>query len=189
MARIVGTMTKVPSVSISPPGLAMSFKKYNFLGEELSLFHKKDPTGGTESIFESDLHHESFAVVTEYDWYVPLHRLHVLWEFVALTYHAYHFVFRIPQVDGQVGMVQKIQCDKPEASHKNACHMLEGTICHLLNHCGDARQRFRSCQFDYDLAPLRPWVAQFLVEHKLFLLPLFLLIPLSFMAAVIPDII
>jgi hypothetical protein len=92
-------------------------------------------------------------------------------------------------VDGQVGMVQKIQCDKPEASHKNACHMLEGTICHLLNHCGDVRKRFQSCEFEYDLAPLMPWLALFLSEHKLFLVPLGLLFPFAFLIAIIPDII
>ncbi len=27
--------------------------------------------------------------------------------------------------------------------------MLEGTICELINHCGDARGRFSSCEFSY----------------------------------------
>ena len=85
-------------------------------------------------------------------------------------------------------MIQKIQCDKPEASHKNACQMLEGTICHLLNHCGDLRHRFQSCEFDYDLSPLMPWLARYFSDHKLFLLPFLLIIPLAFLIAVVPDI-
>jgi hypothetical protein len=65
LARIVGTMTGVPSVSISPPGLALSFKKYNFLRES------NDPGFSQKQIKvidENDIHHESFAVISELDW-------------------------------------------------------------------------------------------------------------------------
>lgn len=54
-------MTAVPSVSFSPPGLAMSYKKYNFLS-------KSKGKTKMNTIKESNLHHESFAVVSEYDW-------------------------------------------------------------------------------------------------------------------------
>ena len=63
LARIVGTLTGVASVSISPPGLAMSFRKYNFLGQDLSSTSSRHG-----SISGNDLHHESFAVISEYDW-------------------------------------------------------------------------------------------------------------------------
>lgn len=67
-------MTSVPSVSFSPPGLAMSYKKYNFLGEKLpksTYLNKRRPSvQSADSITGEDLHHESFAVVSEYDWYV-----------------------------------------------------------------------------------------------------------------------
>ena len=71
LARIVGTMTAVPSVSISPPGLSMSFKKYNFLGAEIGtgMNNKvKHIPSYMGTISEQGLHHESFAVISEYDW-------------------------------------------------------------------------------------------------------------------------
>lgn len=53
----------------------MSFKKYNFLAEDLSDSLAVSTPGGrissvVNSISEEDLHHESFAVISEYDWYV-----------------------------------------------------------------------------------------------------------------------
>jgi hypothetical protein len=85
-------------------------------------------------------------------------------------------------------MIQKIQCDKPELSHKNACHMMEGTVCHLINHCGDIRKRFESCTFDYDLSPITPTLIKFVSERRLFLVPLILAVPVLLVIAVIPDV-
>lgn len=62
-------MTGVPSVSFSPPGLSMSFKKYNFLGDNLTPSISISRPGNGVSITQRDIHHESFAVVSEYDWY------------------------------------------------------------------------------------------------------------------------
>lgn len=59
LARIVGTLTELPSVSFSPPGLALSYRKYSA--------RKKD--GTLLSITSKGaLHHESISVITEFDW-------------------------------------------------------------------------------------------------------------------------
>jgi hypothetical protein len=59
LARIVGTLTEVPSVSFSPPGLALSYRKYSAIR----------PDGSVLSITSKGaMHHESVAVITEFDW-------------------------------------------------------------------------------------------------------------------------
>ena len=65
-------MTGVPSVSFSPPGLAMSYKKYNFLGG--SKYSRSDQHK-VNIISQDDIHHESFAVVSEYDWYAYINNI------------------------------------------------------------------------------------------------------------------
>ena len=61
LARIVGTLTELPSVSFSPPGLALSYRKYS----------ATRPDGSLLSIMSKGaMHHESMAVITEFDWYV-----------------------------------------------------------------------------------------------------------------------
>ena len=61
LARIVGTLTGQPSVSFSPPGLALSHRKYS-----------APRSDGTISRIYSNgkgaMHHDSVAVVTEFDW-------------------------------------------------------------------------------------------------------------------------
>jgi len=58
----------------------------------------------------------------------------------------------VTAVDTQVGMVQMIKCDVVETAMQNSCHMLEGTICSLLNSCGDEkRKRFKTCDFKFGL--------------------------------------
>ena len=59
LARIVGTLTELPSVSFSPPGLALSYRKYS----------ATRPDGSLLSITNKGaMHHESMAVITEFDW-------------------------------------------------------------------------------------------------------------------------
>jgi hypothetical protein len=59
LARIVGTLTELPSVSFSPPGLALSYRKYC----------ATRPDGSLLSITNKGaMHHESMAVITEFDW-------------------------------------------------------------------------------------------------------------------------
>lgn len=87
----------------------------------------------------SRLHHSSISVIPEYDF--------------------------VPMIDTQVGLVQRIGCVDSAKALQNACHMLEGTICELVNHCGDPRGRFSSCQFDYSLASVANQVVRVLEER------------------------
>ena len=154
LARIVGALTSIPSVTFSPPGLELSHRKYAVLNSDGSL-HRLDNSNGA-------LHHQSVAVVTEYDV--------------------------ITQVDTQVGLVQRIQCDKKSQAHQNACHLLEGTICHLLEHCGDPRGRFQSCEYTYDLASMFPPLLRFAGRNKLILILGLLSVALIILLALIPEI-
>ena len=109
------------------------------------------------------MHHQSLAVVTEFDW--------------------------ITQIDQQVGLVQKLMCDQDEKAHQNSCHLLEGTICHLLQHCGDHKQRFDTCHYDVDIGAIAPSVVSFAWTHRWLLSPVFLLITLMIAFAIIPEIV
>lgn len=86
-----------------------------------------------------------------------------------------------------MGLVQNILCDRPEKSHQNACHLLEGTICHLLKHCGDDKGRFYNCTFDFDISAVLPPLQSFAWQHKWFALPVLLLGPLMVGLAVVPE--
>lgn len=152
LARIVGALTELPSVSFSPPGLAMSHRKY-------SVTHKD---GSVTRISSRGIHGKSLAVVTDNDF--------------------------LAQVDHQVGLVQRILCDKDDKAHQNSCHLLEGTICHILEHCGDRKRRFASCEFTYDIATLLPTILSLPRSHLVIILTALLLGPLTIALAVIPDI-
>jgi len=86
-----------------------------------------------------------------------------------------------------VGLVQKIICDKEEKAHQNACHLLEGTICHILQHCGDVHERFTDCNFTYDLNSFYPAVIKFIFEHKVIFIPVLLVFPIMVSLAIIPE--
>lgn len=152
LARIVGALTDLPSVSFSPPGLAMSHRKY-------SVTHKD---GSVTRINSRGIHGKSLAVVTDHDF--------------------------LAQVDHQVGLVQRIVCDKDDKAHQNSCHLLEGTICHILEHCGDRRHRFSSCEFTYDITAILPTILSLSNSHLVILLTTLLLGPVTIALAVIPDI-
>lgn len=129
LARIVGTLTGHPSISFSPPGFALSYRKY-------SAYH---PNGSYVEInSKGAMHHNSVAVITEYDI--------------------------ITQIDHQVGMVQQILCDRPDQAHIMTCHLLEGTLCHLIEHCGD--KRFQSCKYDFDVTHLAPSIMEFGLDNQ-----------------------
>ena len=153
LARIVGSLTKQQSVSFSPPGIGMSYRKYSMAGVD-----------GTAKKIENSgpLHHRSFSIVTEYDW--------------------------VTDLDYQVGLVQNILCDKNEKSHLNSCHLLEGTICHLLKHCGDPRhERFHECEYTFDIKGLYPSMISFMLNHRFLFIPIFLLVVVFIGLAVIPE--
>lgn len=72
------------------------------------------------------MHHQSLSLVVENDWVNGI-------------------------FDDHGGLVQMMTCDRSEESLQLACHMLEGTICHLFNRCGDMRQRWTACAHEYVL--------------------------------------
>jgi hypothetical protein len=82
--------------------------------------------GMSMKVDRASLHHKNFAVVPEYD--------------------------PITMIDAQAGMIQKISCDTPHLSMQLSCHMLEGTLCNLVEHCGSARRRISSCLFEHNIA-------------------------------------
>lgn len=153
LARIVGALTDQPSVSFSPPGLAMSHRKYSITQAD----------GTVVRINNRGLHGRSLAVVTDYDL--------------------------LAQVDHQVGLVQRIFCDKDDKAHQNSCHLLEGTVCHILEHCGDKRQRFGSCSFTYDLTAVLPNFLSLSNSQIAILSSLLLFGPIMIALAVIPELI
>ena len=154
LARIVGTLTGLPSVSFSPPGLALSHRKYSAPRPD-----------GTKARISSNgaMHHQSIAVVTEFDW--------------------------VPAIDKQVGLVQTIVCDRGDKAHQNSCHLLEGTICHLLQHCGDRRHRYDTCAYDVDIAAIAPSLLSFAWTHRYILFPSFLLVLLMVAFAIVPELV
>lgn len=96
-------------------------------------------------------------------------------------------VCRIPTVDEQVGLVQSMLCDRSDKAHQNACHLLEGTICHLLNHCGDHQNRFVNCSFDFNMSAVVPTIYDFFWKHKWIAIPFFLSMPMMIALAVLPE--
>lgn len=128
----------------------------SFAGPGLALSHRKFRVkmsdGSWHRVNASALHHRSVSVVTELDW--------------------------IPLLDRQVGLVQKVLCERPELAHLHACHVLEGTVCHLLTHCGDHRRRFSGCSFSYDLRSILYIPELVWGKRWLLLLPAILLGPL-----------
>jgi hypothetical protein len=75
LSRIVGALARLPSVSFSPPGIALSHRKYGVLedvldadGEDRGLQVRRRIRG------LKSLHDQSMAVLTESDWYVTRHR-------------------------------------------------------------------------------------------------------------------
>lgn len=83
--------------------------------------------------------------------------------------------------------MQRIQCDMAAHAHQMACHLLEGTVCHLLEHCGDGRGRFSGCTHEFDIAAVLPSLMQYVHQHRLVLLPLTLLGPIVLGLAIVPE--
>jgi len=156
LARIVGTLTKQKSITFSPPGLGLSYRKYSAQRPDGRVIRASN-----NLVNKGTMHHHSVAVVTEFDM--------------------------ITQVDRQVGLVQNILCDHEGKAHQNACHMLEGTICHLLEHCGDDKGRFAGCEYDFDIAAISPGVVSFLKMHSWFIAPFVGLIAMIFIIAIVPE--
>lgn len=84
--------------------------------------------------------------------------------------------------------MQKILCDKGENAHLNSCHLLEGTICHLLKHCGDPFNRFVDCDYNYDVGVAMPDLNKWLWNNRYMTVPVGLIVFLCFAVAILPDI-
>lgn len=91
-------------------------------------------------------------------------------------------------MDSQVGLVQHILCDRSDKAHQNACHLLEGTLCHLLTHCGDAQHRFDHCEFDFDITAIVPTLKSFIWSHRYITVPFFLTMTIFTLLAILPEI-
>uniref|UniRef100_A0A7S2JYL0 Fungal lipase-type domain-containing protein n=1 Tax=Zooxanthella nutricula TaxID=1333877 RepID=A0A7S2JYL0_9DINO len=76
-----------------------------------------------EQAHGQEVHKRSVSVVVEGDW--------------------------IQNFDGHGGLVQTLSCDQTSKSIAVGCHLVEGTICHLLRYCGDEARRFATCEHDY----------------------------------------
>uniref|UniRef100_K3WLR8 Fungal lipase-type domain-containing protein n=1 Tax=Globisporangium ultimum (strain ATCC 200006 / CBS 805.95 / DAOM BR144) TaxID=431595 RepID=K3WLR8_GLOUD len=103
---------------------SITFSPPGFVQSYSKLVH--DIGGTTIKVNRANLHHLSVAVVPEYD--------------------------PVTMIDAQAGLIQKISCDTPHLSMQLSCHMLEGTVCNLLEHCGDAQGRISSCKFEHKIA-------------------------------------
>ncbi|CAM9629153.1 unnamed protein product [Discosporangium mesarthrocarpum] len=92
---------------------------------------------GPESLDTAFLHQMSVSVVPEHDF--------------------------VPMIDTQqVGLIQTITCSTSGKALQLSCHMLEGTLCDLIRHCGDNRGRFTDCKFEYNMSHLFPHVLGYL---------------------------
>lgn len=80
-------------------------------------------------------------------------------------------------------------CDLSNKSHQNACHLLEGTICHILEHCGDHRHRFLGCHFSFHFNALIPSLLDLLWEQKWIIIPFMTIISLMVTLAIVPEIV
>lgn len=80
-------------------------------------------------------------------------------------------------------------CDVSNKSHQNACHLLEGTICHILKHCGDHRYRFIDCNYSFNFDVLIPSLTNILWEHRYILFPILTIISLMITLAILPEIV
>eukprot|EP00640_Fibrocapsa_japonica_P003413 CAMPEP_0113951972 /NCGR_PEP_ID=MMETSP1339-20121228/89015_1 /TAXON_ID=94617 /ORGANISM="Fibrocapsa japonica" /LENGTH=310 /DNA_ID=CAMNT_0000960429 /DNA_START=1 /DNA_END=933 /DNA_ORIENTATION=+ /assembly_acc=CAM_ASM_000762 len=159
LARIVGSLEGKASVAFSPPGIGQSYRKYHTTTEysqgdssDQSLSCSSNPQDAQSSsgtcnkrLQRGDLFHQSVAVVPDHD--------------------------PISMVDTQVGLVQHIMCSSSRLAIQNACHMIEGTLCELLSHCGDPRGRFTGCTYRYNVGALLPFVWNFLDDYFYWMLP------------------
>ena len=91
-------------------------------------------------------------------------------------------------MDHQVGLVQRILCDKVDSAHLNACHLLEGTVCHLLQHCGDdSKRNLVACDYQFDMTAIAPVVMASMSAHKWIWLPMITFGVCVVALAVVPE--
>ena len=111
--------------------------------------------------------------------------------YLAGKFNLIIFIVRISQIDNQVGLVQQILCDKEEKMHQNSCHLLEGTICHLLQHCGDGHNgaRFAGCHYEFDWRVIAPTLTSLRGSNCWLFLPLLFCVVVMVALAVVPELV
>jgi hypothetical protein len=122
MATVVAALTHLPVVSITPPGIYWSLAKHAWQAADQA--NAEPWTGGGDAA--RWMHHQSLTLVVEDDWVNGI-------------------------FDDHGGLVQMMTCDRSQEALELACHMLEGTICHLYDRCGDPLNRWESCTHEYVL--------------------------------------
>jgi hypothetical protein len=60
-------------------------------------------------------------------------------------------------------------------------------MCHLLQHCGDDKNRFDRCEYEYNLAALAPSVFSFVWAHRWIVMPVVLVVTLTVALAIVPE--
>jgi len=91
-------------------------------------------------------------------------------------------------IDEQVGLVQNIRCDT--SVFTPACHLLEGSICHLLKHCGDDQERFVGCKWNMaELHDITPTFLTIMWAYRYVFAPIFIFVIVFVMLAIVPEII
>jgi len=88
--------------------------------------HAKDAnaTYPTSQSSARSAHHKSVSIVVEGDW--------------------------VSRFDTHGGFVQTVGCERSDLAPFGSCHLLESTICHLLEACGDSRQRWHQCNHTFE---------------------------------------
>merc|ERR1711920_1037298 len=55
----------------------------------------------------------------------------------------------VSRFDTHAGFVQTVSCDRDDLALFGGCHLLESTICHILNSCGDVHGRWQRCEHSF----------------------------------------
>ncbi len=76
-------------------------------------------------------------------------------------------------VDIMSGLVQAIVC---EEEHTFSCHMIQGTLCSLLEACGDRRERFSQCNYEMRINSFFSLVIEYVDANMVFSGVAFLLV-------------
>ena len=67
--------------------------------------------------------------------------------------------------------------------------MFVGTICHILKHCGDSKQRFDSCQSKFDVSVIAPSLGALFWQYRYIAGPVVLLSVLVTLLAIVPELV
>jgi len=102
----------------------------------------KEEASGENSDLSSWMHHQSLTLRVENDWVNGI-------------------------FDDHGGLVQMMMCDRSHQSLQLACHMLEGTICHIYKRCGDPLGRWYDCAHNFLMEGEVRSTAERMIREKL----------------------